>query len=388
MRRREFLFAAAASAVVPPSFGAAAVDAEADWRARIADPGVVWFHDFRDDTEVDNFRWTGGYRGGNDPRALGDGEAARVRRLASDGIAGTGGGCLEIVRPAGAHDGSCWWRPFSAIVGGTTTGNGRGAGRDDPGAGGTIAPQAYAPTDGGREIARWGSRGYYGNTAFRADAAPGTFDGEEYWLQARVKVDPNRIRGGNELTTVGKLFYFTRTDRSLSPQEIVTYSAKAIDKRNYFDMYRSGGAPLDQDPPGLESEGNQPRAGLDARHRCSFDGAAGRLANCWYWPAGEWATVMWHIRPGTNAGGKKPSSAGDPAGNHDTLIETWAAAPGERSFRQIWKQPRADVPWDLIGGHNALICSAYQNGAQMPLGFYQRYTQIIFSKNAIACPQA
>ena len=51
------------------------MNAEADWRLRSGQdpaqpqPGVVWFHDFRSDAEVDAFRWTGGV--GNDPRGNG-----------------------------------------------------------------------------------------------------------------------------------------------------------------------------------------------------------------------------------------------------------------------------------------------------------------------------
>jgi len=69
-------------------------DAEADWQERISGAGVVWFHDFRTDDEVNNFRWTPGYGNGNDPLAVGSAYAKYVRRITTDGI--TGGGCLEI----------------------------------------------------------------------------------------------------------------------------------------------------------------------------------------------------------------------------------------------------------------------------------------------------
>ena len=88
-------------------------DAEADWQERISGAGVVWFHDFRTDDEVNNFRWTPGYGNGNDPLAVGSAYAKYVRRITTDGI--TGGGCLEIFRQAGSNDGSDWWRPFSPL---------------------------------------------------------------------------------------------------------------------------------------------------------------------------------------------------------------------------------------------------------------------------------
>jgi hypothetical protein len=365
---------------------AAPTDLEADWQARISGPGVVWYHDFRLDTEVDNFRWTPGYGSGNDPKAVGSSNAKYVRRIANDGIGGTG--CLEIYRTAGTNDGSHWWRPFSPIVGGTTSGNGRGSGQNDPGANGSITARSYSPTDGGGQISGWDG-GFYGNAAYQTQE-PSAFDGTEYWLQVRVKMDPNRITGGNEDTTVGKLFYFTRTDRSLTSQEIVTYSGNPVNGQNYFSMYRSGSPPLNTDSPGTATRGDQPgtQFGTVGDKTCRYDNSGGRLANCWHWPAGQWATIMWHIKPGKNANGQFPGTgSSDPVGNHDTLIEVWVAAPGAKQFTKIWYQPDADVPWDVMGGHNAVICSIYQNGSNMPQAFYHRYDQIIFSKASIPCPQ-
>src|SRR5690606_34261411 len=43
--------------------------AESDWEQRSTAAGVVWAHDFRDDDEVNAFRWRNGI--GNNPEALG-----------------------------------------------------------------------------------------------------------------------------------------------------------------------------------------------------------------------------------------------------------------------------------------------------------------------------
>lgn len=341
-----------------------------DWQARISGPGVVWYHDFSSDDEVNAFRWTGGYSGGNDPLAVGSPLAGLVRRITDDSV--DGNGSLEIVRPAGSGDGSVWWRPFSPIVGGTTTGNGRGAGNDDPGASGTLAPQPYDPSDGGSQISTWGDRGYYGTPIGAA------YDGPEYYLQVRVKMDPNRIAGGNEDTEVGKLFYFTRSDRSATDQEIVVYSGAPAAGENYLRMYRSVSPSLDSDPPGVAVHGNQPgtELGTVGDGVCRLDDDGGRRVNCWHWPAGEWATVMWHVKPGLSDNG-------------DTLVEVWVANPGETSYSKIWNQPGVDLPFDPDHpqGHNALIASIYHNGIDMPRQFYHRYDQMIFSKEFIPCPR-
>jgi hypothetical protein len=118
----------------------AALSLEQDWQNRINQPGVVWFHDFRSANEVNNFRWTPGYGSGNDPLSNSGAQAAGCRRITTDGITGA---CLEIERLAGTSEVSYWWRPFAPIQGGTTTGNGRGAGQHDPGANGTISAKAY-----------------------------------------------------------------------------------------------------------------------------------------------------------------------------------------------------------------------------------------------------
>jgi hypothetical protein len=350
----------------------------ADWQTRISGPGVVWYHGFESDNEVNAFRWSPGYGSGNDPQAKGSSIANLTRRITTDGSdKGSGRSCLEIVRPAGSNDGSVWWRPFSPIVGGTTTGNGRGAGKNDPGANGTITARSYNPTDGGGQVAGWGA-GVYANAKY------GNFDGNEYYLQARVKIDPNRIAGGNANVDVGKLFYFTRTDRSATDQEIVVYSGHPIGGKNYFGMYRTVSPPLASDPPGTSVHGDHPgtQFGGVGDGLCRF-GSGTNSANCFFWPANEWTTVLWHIKPGTMSGG-----LGSRTANNDTLVEVWIAREGATSYTRIWSQPGVDLPFDVQWGHSALICSIYHNGENMPVQFYHRYDQIIFSKQFIPCPQA
>src|SRR5690606_27585523 len=84
--------------VSPPDPPVEGYTAEQDWLIRSGQdsnnpqPGVVWFHDFRSDAEVNQFRWTPGYMGGNDPLAVGSNSQAPVptntRRITTDGIPG------------------------------------------------------------------------------------------------------------------------------------------------------------------------------------------------------------------------------------------------------------------------------------------------------------
>lgn len=365
MKRRDFIVSATSTAGIllidqaraaipcPPVFDGAdsampcpAGDVEADWQARISGEGVVWYHDFRSEAEVDAFRWAGGV--GNDPDDVG--KPNTVRRITTDGITGA---CLEVHRPAGSSEGAVWWRPFSPL----DTGSGKPVA--DPAASNTLAVEPWNATQRGSQTANW-KLGNYGHSSYHSQY-PGRFDGTEYYFQARVKMDPRRATQGDG----GKLFYFTRTDKSLTSQEIVTESGETSNGVNYFSMYRSGSPPLESDSAG---NANQPGSEL------GFCDWPDQVSSCWAW-SGGWDTVLYRIVPGTNS-------------FPDTIVQVWAAHAGETSYTQIWNQNDVKLPFDVIEGHSAVICSGYQNGLSFDTDVYHRYCQLIFSKNFIPCPQA
>jgi hypothetical protein len=349
---------------------------ESDWDARTNGPGVIKYHDFRNANEVRNMRWCQALGSGNDPDNLGSAQrdADTVRHITSDKITGTG--CLELRRLAGAREGQDWWLLFSPLQGGTTTGNGRGAGNNDPGALGSITAQAYSPTSGGSQTAQWPHGGWIGNQQYHSR---GGYIAEEVWIQAAVKMDSRRVQGINHNEDSGKLFYFTRNDRSNSDQEIVTFAGthNTVGK-NYFRMYRSGSSACEDAPPGAGVTGNQVGSDFAGGGLCRLtSGAAGSEANCWFWPLDEWCTVLYRLRPGTMIG-----ALGSQNPNANTQIEVWAQKQGERGYTRIWNQLNLNLYYDIEYGHNALICSIYHNGATMT-EFNQRYTQIIISKEFI-----
>lgn len=375
MKRREFLIGSAgiagatlplisrgASPCPPPTLtlaGGTSVStacgtgsAEDDWVARSTAPGVVWYHDFRSDAEADNFRWSGGV--GNDPLAEGA-NANWCRRITTDGI--TGGGCLELFRGAGSSEGSGWWRPFSPLVG---SGNGRGI--DDPGANGIVPARAYSPSQGSNAINSH-SRGYYGHPSYHNS----NFDGDEFYLQMRVRMDPRRALPGQP--DVGKLTFLTLCKRSFTGQEIVTYSGGLSDGQNYFRMYGGWRVSFPLDGEVDPYDGHQP--GSDLGHCDISQGGS----TCWAW-SGGWDTIMYHLVPGRE-------------GIDETLIEIYAAHPGDTSFTRIWRQSFAFSGFeeDAEKGLQALIASSYNNHNQCSSEFWQRFDQVIFSKEFIACPQ-
>lgn len=331
-----------------------------DFQNRISGPDVVWYHDFDTDAEVDQFRWTGGCQ--NDPN-----DATEPGTVTWSGTEGITPGALLLVRHAGADDGSNWWRTFSPLTGAS---NGRGV--DDPGAG--ITPRVFTPTQCGSQTANWVG-GYYGHASYHA-ANPSEFEGTEFWIQARVRYDPERVNQPDG----GKTFYFTRMDQSGTDQEIVTVSGWTVEGQAYFRMYRSlSGGLLISDAGGASVSGHQPGTeyGSVGDGLCRYDAAGisdGRIANCWHWPLGEWATVLYHVVPGLDDAG-------------DTVIQAWIAEDGETEYTKIWDMSNADLFYDVRNGISALIASAYMNGATFTQPVTTIFDQVIFSKAWVAPPQ-
>jgi len=364
----------------PPVATSCNIAAAADWQSRISGPGVVWYHNFDARAEVDQFRWAASYGSGNDPLA----RAPFASNLSWQPAGGADGGpYLRLFRPAGAGvaDGYVWWRQFSPLTGAS---NGRGV--DDPGAGGSIPLQTFTPTDGGDQTNRWAETqarpGYYGKAGYEAAGNYGNptypqyasiFDGNEFYLQVRVKTQADRMTVGNVVN--GKLLNFCTTWGTHPNQELVTVSAY----------------PLPSSPLGGPYQGN-----VHNMYEGAFTGYIGQGSNAtgpimnptgpkWAY-SGGWDTLLYHIKPGS----QNPSN---PPFTYDTTIEVWAAHPGETSYTQIWQVGFRAIYDDTeqFGRYrkyawNAFLCWIYQNWENNVTDIVQCYDQVIFSKAFIACP--
>lgn len=324
--------------------------AESDWQARIAAAGVVWYHGFESDAEVDQFRWAGGYAGGNDPLAL-TADAGYMTRSATGGPTG---GYLEILHPSqtGAPNVN-WWRPFSPLA---ATGNGRST--DDPANGHTL--RTWAPTDGSSTTQLWG-QDFWG---------PSTYQ-ETFYLQMRVMTDPRRTAQAG-VENVGKKLYLTTTTKTLTAQEIVAYSGSS-----YLRLYVGGSPPIEQKDT-LSRPGQQVGGELST-YPGNYCDVGTNPGQCWQWATdGTWDTVMFAITPGTTMG------SGPTVTSHVTV---YGAHAGETSYTTIYDLDYTHQ-WDQTNqyGWNAIALNTYQNGATMT-EFWQRYADIIFSTQPIACPQ-
>lgn len=359
--------------------------ASSDWETRINDPLVVWYHNFDSAAEVNAFRWTGAYGGGNDPLAVGNANAQYVQWVSSGGA--DGGGYMQLTRYSSAMDNNYWWRPFAPLDGQS---NGRGV--DDPAANGTLTVGHMVATNGGSQTLDWGlpsnpKPGWYGHSSDQNSF----YDGGDFWVQLRVMVDPRRTTSGNP--QVGKFTSFTNTNESYTQQELVTYSGywgnntPSVGSANYHNVYQGYNyAPLSD--VATTSSGTRIQLGSDLG---VCDPYSQVNSGCWaYAVNGTWDTLLYHVMPGRN-------------GVSETRYQVWAAHDGETVYTKIWDviyPAHYESGTSSSGGvnrpgWNALLCWIYQNGASMST-FWQRFDQIIFKKgnggvnpdtDGIACPQ-
>ena len=316
-----------------------AFDAESDWLARSQAPGVVWAHDFRTDKEITDWLWSSGI--GDDPNRVGPG-AKLVTREPSDGI--TGGGCLQYMQGATFNNTSGWWRPFSP------------------------ASDLGPPVQGSSRINVW-HNGNYAHASYNPDG------GNEFYIQFRLKLDPNlkNIDTG----AGGKIAFIGRTE-STPNQEIVVWHPGPTGERA-FNMYSQFGGNFLTGAhvysPWPDAHDWQP--GSDYGLCLTPDANDGTVpATCWRYPYGEWHTYLIKIVPGIFGSTVSP-----------TGITVWAARAGAQSYTKIWDRSNYQINGgSLFNGWNSFLPSIYYNDWTGGTQWYQRYDQIIFSTQFIACP--
>jgi hypothetical protein len=338
---------------------------------------VVWYHNFDTAAEVNQFRWTGGYNGGQDPQAKGSG-GNLVSWQSSGGVGG--GGFLRLTYPSGSAAGrgnAYWWRPFNPLTGAT---NGRGVA--DPGAGGTIAPAPFNVSDGSSTLYSWGATasnpGWYGSPSDQA-ANSSKYQGNNFYLQVRVRRSgtPGAPPDSAQYSHItGKSVWLTTTNASYTAQELVTYGQSAsngdqVGVQSLHNVYNG------QNFNSLA--GGQPNATVTLSN----------LAAKWRY-SGGWDTLLYHVTPGTPNG----------TGSNRTRVEVWAQHdpelfPAEAGqYTKIWDVQYSqsyDSSTNTVGspslpGWNALIFAIYHNGSSFTNSFSFDYDQVIFSKAAIPAP--
>lgn len=361
-----------------------------DWTARSTGPGVMWAHDFRSDAEITKFKLLAG--GITDQK---DSNNVSLFRRSTDGFAG--GGSFEMFTPAGVHNSMKWARPFQAMPGDI---------------GYTSGPDL--PTPWGTGAAYWKNHrgGMYGHPDYWSTTAPNTadgvrWDGHDFWIQFRYKVSASFWDESNPfIGNGGKLAFVDEGGGGNQELTLQTPSPYVASKRR-FGMYTNfGGNSSNGTLSAYQGQEANPTGRMDQpggafAATCTYPNYTG--GRCWDWPteaAGQedWTTILLHVIPGHHNPNPNPDVNAPVMGatdNYkDTGIEVWAARRGEKTYTKIWE--KLDYVWfwavttnagPTLYGFNQLVLLPYMNDLAASVDWWRRYTQIIFSKQFIPCPQ-
>jgi len=386
---------------------ASASAAETDWITRSTGSGVLWAHDFREQWEVNSFRFNTG----------GDnwvGESESVSRYTGDGI--TGGACLEINLPAGRPSHNCaWWRPFSPLV--------YNDGTRDRGVlvYGQTAPAYPKITAGDSAYYNWqhGAVTHASLTNKQDDgSALATVNGynqclglDEFWLQYRFKVSPNWFTDNEAIKTL-------YLDLGVSGNQEIVLMNQTTSGVPW--MYTNFNQPLLADPYDTVTSNNTKRFHPGSAQNPLY-GDRGDASLCWNFEPGEWVTLMFHVKVGLPLAWGRPDIGSSwnrisptPVGyeaydigskgylsgyeilnaglaNRNTTVELFAARPGATTWETVFTMNTLCFAFDTgrPAGWNMVKASQYVSTGEAPnngLGAYHRYDQFILSTLPIALP--
>jgi hypothetical protein len=418
--------------------------AELDWIDRSTGDGVVWAHDFREAGELTAFNsasdtnvtssLTGGFGGGGYlrytvPKGLPDG----TYWIPADASSGNGwivSDGATLPQPAdGASNAEwtwttagtldvgsgTWQRPFTALVAGTSGGNGKSTA--DPAAGGTLTRRTLTSTSAQNYSSL--RAGYYGHSSYQAQtwnlsggytATPSSWDGTDFWIQFRVRISLSRF---GSLTNPDRTYNLYRYPNGklayigtnyITPAQSIVVQSLSHDPRVFhstseFMMYmhsaQSSYVALTY-PPGMPNlAAFQPGDDYDppTTGQCRWDNSGYYVRNCWEWPADEWVTVLIHIVPGRDNYGLATEGTLSTAPYRDTGIQVWVAEEGATSYTSLWNvlddgSATQGFPFFFLDGSgqvhppawNIFTPWAYMNNAPALQAWTQDFTQIIFKK--------
>jgi hypothetical protein len=187
-----------------------------------------------------------------------------------------------------------WARPLSALVAGDN-----GLSSADPAAGGSLKRRVFR---NGRSLAEsiYNFRtGYYGHADYHRfydtwNGESGVWDGDELFLQFRVKIDPRRLDPGNE--GAGKLWFLHMMGKG-GAQQLVMNSPDIERKR--FSIFTNYGSNPNSRLTG-QGEGVSDGSYQSYMPNSKWERSCviGNTNGCWEWPVGEWVTLLLHVKPG------------------------------------------------------------------------------------------
>jgi chitodextrinase len=305
-----------------------------------------------------------------------------------------------------------WARPFSALVAGNT---GNGLPEPDRASGGETH-RTFDPSSASAFASF--TKGFYGHSSYHtaggAGSSPSDWDGTEFYLQFRVKLSagrhdkrtpPTGASGSDanvstwlstgaecEYLPAGKLAFIQPGPDQQDGYVIVqsgAYQRYAYETAPFRMYSYRGSLPL-QDPQSgngtLVFQNTGPYAGT-----CNSVNSTWNPGQCWEWPEDEWVTVLFYMKPGRDNAGNGSNQSTWPY--RDTHVKAWVAREGETSYTPIFDKADLAFNWDgsttttPAGSINNVDVSCYMNNLPGWKGWEQKYTQVIFSKQFIECPQ-
>lgn len=387
--------AAAASGLLAGTSGTLAE--HADWVNRSTGLGVVFAHNFENAAEVYNFSWANNVGNQPDPNTTDQ----TLLWDPTDGFAGGGNAMITI--PTGGLSTGNLIRPFSALDG---TSNGKGIA--DPAANGTLPIRSWDHSAGFDQP--WNFRnGFYGHVDEQA-AAPtwpniagatqtNIWDGTDFYIQLRVKFSSTRWQGGvwngtpGSGNPPGKLAFIDITPVTGYQETVVRSPARWSWDRGAgaFDMYTVHGSFYGGELGNPQGPGDNTMQPGGSAAVCTL-GHSTLPQDCWEWPTDQWVTLLFHFIPG-----KQNDFITLNIENildcpfPDAGIEVFYCLPGQTNYSLLWR--KLDYFWyynssgTVPNCFNAIKLSGYMNGVNSVIGWTQKYTQLIFSKQIIPCPQ-
>jgi hypothetical protein len=319
----------------------------------------------------------------------------------------------EFLKYQGRVSAGGWTRPFSALVAGTT---GNGLPSADRASGGETRRTYDATSTSAFANFR---KGYYGHSTYHTAGGGGStsadWDGTEFYLQFRVKLSTGRHdkrtppTGANssnanvttwlhdgqtyEFLPSGKLVFIQPGPTQLDGYVII--QSGAYQQYAYqtapFRMYSLRGTVFLQDPQvstGSEKFQNVAPYATTCVAGLNTWSAAN---SCWEWPENEWVTVLYYMKPGRSNDGQGSNQSTWTF--RDTHVRVWVAREGATSYTEIFNKSDLAFAWGTdpttpTGSINNVDFSCYMNNLPGWKGWEQKYTQVIFSKQMIPCPQA
>jgi hypothetical protein len=338
----------------------------------------------------------------------------------------------QLSFPAGSivghQNGDKWSRVFSALKADSS-----GRGVDDINNAGNVLRSKYDQTNfpyGGSVFGYgwYGSRQYwdtatnpsaqfvtwrpsdYGAGAIDSTLRSNLWDGDEFYIQFRVRIDPRFHKNTNLVAydddnRWSRKIFMLQSEATVPQQLVVNYrpgsqryyipSTKEFPFILNTSSHNGGLSTRSISADGIGGGSLQPGSQWESTAEYATNQAAGTW---WEWPAGVWVTFLLHVKPGTHW---EEGTSATPHKN--STVEVKIALDGDSAYTTVISSAiqalifgsngnNQGLWYGAVPGYNVLEPTGYLNvdlGSLPPAYPYTvDFSEFIFSKQSIAIPQA